>query len=111
MLNNQEKKWLEQVVSVYLQYQQYDKAKSLLLLLLRLYPQEVRAVKQLAYLNYKQDKFKTALNYCTQYHSAAGEDPDKAIIYLLQSYCHAKLEQTTMAASCYQQFTEQRGFS
>jgi tetratricopeptide (TPR) repeat protein len=111
MLNNQQKKWLEQVVSVYLQYQQYNKAQPLLILLLRFYPHEVRAVKQLAYLYYQQDNFDAALKYCKQYHEASGDDSDKATIYLLQSYCYAKLGQSTMAATCYKQFTEQRALS
>jgi regulator of sirC expression with transglutaminase-like and TPR domain len=111
MLNKEQKRWLEQVSSVYLQYEQYHKAQPLLVLLLQLYPQAIRPVKQLAYLYYQQDNFEMALQYCERYHNTEVEDTNKAAIYLLESYCHLKLGNSDKAKYCYQQFTEERALS
>jgi tetratricopeptide (TPR) repeat protein len=110
MLQPQQKAWLNNVATVYLQCQQYAKAQPLLLLLIKLYPQDVTPLKQLAYLYYQQGKYELALQCCQRYEKV-NKGPADSRIMLLKSFSHLKAGQPELARASYRQFSEVRSMS
>lgn len=95
--------WLSSVATVFLQGRQYSKALPLLLLLLKLRPNNQEPLKQLAYLYYQQGKYERAIQCCLRYEKSEYSSTD-ARLYLLRSFSHLKIGQPDLALDYYQKF-------
>lgn len=110
MLTTEQQRLLQTTASVYLQYQQYDKASPLLQLLLFLFPHDESVHRQLAYLHYQQADYDTAIRGCDLF-LRSGHAPQSAWPYLIKSFSFHKLHQPDDAHTNYQRYIAAGPFS